>query len=103
MSASSSASTLPPSDVPAPSTSATIESASGKKFRPGTSKNGRSHRWLKQIATNGSSVDFRIYWSGLTKDRQLAYEADALKLVSDDIWNGNAVDIIGRFSSGVLY
>ncbi|KAG1753255.1 hypothetical protein EDB19DRAFT_1668215 [Suillus lakei] len=23
--------------------------------------------------------------------------------VSDDIWNGNTVDIIGRFSSGVLY
>ncbi|KAG1779777.1 hypothetical protein EV702DRAFT_1195136 [Suillus placidus] len=94
MSALSSASTLPPSNIPAASTSATVESASGKKFRPGTSKNGRSlcaHRWLKQVTANGSSADFRIYWSSLTKDKQLlrtlAYEADALKLVSDDIWN----------------
>ncbi|KAG1774495.1 hypothetical protein EV702DRAFT_1047660 [Suillus placidus] len=106
VSASSSASTLPPSNIPAASASATVESASGKKFRPGTSKNGRSlcaHQWLKQVAANGSSADFRIYWSGLTKDKQLAYKADALKLVSDDIWNGNTVDIIGRFSSGALY
>src|SRR5882757_3257880 len=50
MSASSSASTLPPSDVPAPSTSATIESASGKKFRPGTSKNGRCVTCQKAVA-----------------------------------------------------
>ncbi|KAG2113387.1 hypothetical protein DEU56DRAFT_919716 [Suillus clintonianus] len=104
VSTSSSASTLPPT---APSTSAIVESISGKRFRPGTSKNGRSlcaHRWLKQIATtNGSSADFRIYWSGLTKDKQLAYETDALKLVSDDIWNRNTVDIINRFSSGALY
>ncbi|KAG1781304.1 hypothetical protein EV702DRAFT_1042423 [Suillus placidus] len=106
VSASSSASTLPPSNIPAASASATVESASGKKFRPGTLKNGRSlcaHRWLKQVAANGSSADFRIYWSGLTKDKQLAYEADALKLVSNDIWNSNTVDIIGRFSSGALW
>ncbi|KAG2336786.1 hypothetical protein BDR05DRAFT_1005571 [Suillus weaverae] len=106
VSASSSASMLPPSNVPAPSASAIVKSASGKKFRPGTLKNGRSlcaHWWLKQVAANGSSADFRIYWAGLTKDKQLAYKADALKLVSDDIWNSNTVDIIGRFSSGVLY
>ncbi|KAG1815977.1 uncharacterized protein BJ212DRAFT_1299833 [Suillus subaureus] len=66
--------TLPSNDMPAPPASATVESANVKKFRPGTSKNGRSlcaHRWLKQVAPNGSSANFRIYWSGLTKEKQL--------------------------------
>ncbi|KAG1841781.1 hypothetical protein F4604DRAFT_1939246 [Suillus subluteus] len=98
--------TLPSNDIPAPPASATIESAGAKKFRPGTSKNGRSlcaHRWLKQVAPNGLSANFRIYWSGLTKEKQLAYETDALKLVKDDIWNGNTVDIISKISSSTLY
>ncbi|KAG1787101.1 uncharacterized protein HD556DRAFT_1449156 [Suillus plorans] len=105
--ASLSAPTLPPKDMPVPAASAAVESAaSAKKFQPGTSKNGRSlcaHRWLKQIAANGSSANFRIYWSGLTKEKQVAYESDALKLVKDDIWNGNTVDIISKISSGTLH
>ncbi|KAG2353616.1 hypothetical protein BDR07DRAFT_1432638 [Suillus spraguei] len=98
--------TLPSNDRPAPPASATVESAGAKKFRPGTSKNGRSlcaHWWLKQVAPNGSLANFRIYWSGLTKEKQLAYETDALKLVKDDIWNGNTVDIISKISSSTLY
>ncbi|KAG2064403.1 hypothetical protein BDR04DRAFT_1162619 [Suillus decipiens] len=97
---------LPSNKMPAPPASATVESAGTKKFRPGTSKNGRSlcaHRWLKQVAPNGSSANFRIYWSGLTKEKQLAYETDALKLVKDDIWNGNTVDIISKISSSTLH
>ncbi|KAG2739213.1 hypothetical protein P692DRAFT_20882127, partial [Suillus brevipes Sb2] len=96
----------PSNDMPAPPASATVESASVKKFRPGTSKNGRSlcaHRWLRQVDPNGSSANFRIYWSGLMKEKQLAYETDALKLVKEDIWNGNTVDIISKISSGTLY
>ncbi|KAG1758624.1 hypothetical protein EDD22DRAFT_849864 [Suillus occidentalis] len=77
---------LPSNDMPIPPASATVELASVKKFRPGMSKNGRSlcaHRWLRQVGSNGSSANFRIYWSGLTKEKQLAYETDALKLVMD--------------------
>ncbi|KAG1822725.1 uncharacterized protein BJ212DRAFT_1296703 [Suillus subaureus] len=111
--------TLPSNDMPTPPASATVKSASVKKFRPCTSKNGRSlctHQWLKQVAPNGSSANFRIYWSGLTKEKQLAYETDMLKLVTnltkcalilmqvkDDIWNSNTVDIISKISSGTLY
>ncbi|KAG2355131.1 hypothetical protein BDR07DRAFT_1427184 [Suillus spraguei] len=98
--------TLPSNDRPAPPASATVESAGAKKIRPGTSKNGRSlcaHWWLKQVAPNGSLANFRIYWSGLTKEKQLAYETDVLKLVKDDIWNGNTVDIISKISSSTLY
>ncbi|KAG1896618.1 uncharacterized protein F5891DRAFT_1246729 [Suillus fuscotomentosus] len=63
-----------------------------------------AHRWLKQIVANGSSANFRIYWSGLMKEKQLAYDpADTLKLVKDNIWNGNTVDIINKISSGSLY
>ncbi|KAG1717209.1 hypothetical protein EDD22DRAFT_856285 [Suillus occidentalis] len=39
---------LPSNDMPAPPASATVESASVKKFRPGTSKNGRSF-WLFSV------------------------------------------------------
>ncbi|KAG1899656.1 uncharacterized protein F5891DRAFT_1189467 [Suillus fuscotomentosus] len=56
-----------------------------------------------KIVANGSSANFRIYWSGLMKEKQLDYDPDALKLVKDNIWNGNAVDIISKISSGSLY
>ncbi|KAG1908657.1 uncharacterized protein F5891DRAFT_1180190 [Suillus fuscotomentosus] len=57
----------------------------------------------RKIVANGSSANFRIYWSDLMKEKQLAYDPDALKLVKDNIWNGNTVDIINKISSGSLY
>ncbi|KAG2046770.1 hypothetical protein BDR06DRAFT_1025337 [Suillus hirtellus] len=69
-----------------------------KNFRPAATKNGRNlcaHRWLKQVAPNGYSQDFKLYWDSLGKDRQKKYETDAKKLISDGIWTGNTVEVIG--------
>ncbi|KAG0692770.1 hypothetical protein DFH29DRAFT_1008162 [Suillus ampliporus] len=69
-----------------------------KNFRPATTKNGRTlcaHRWLKQVAPNGYSRDFKLYWDSLDKDRQEKYETDAKKLISDGIWTGSTVEVIG--------
>ncbi|KAG2051840.1 hypothetical protein BDR06DRAFT_1022473 [Suillus hirtellus] len=68
-----------------------------KNFRPAATKNGRNlcaHRWLKQVAPNGYSRDFKLYWDSLGKDRQEKYETDAKKLISDGIWTGNTVEVI---------
>ncbi|KAG0692394.1 hypothetical protein DFH29DRAFT_882523 [Suillus ampliporus] len=68
-----------------------------KNFRPATTKNGRTlcaHRWLKQVAPNGYSRDFKLYWDSLGKDRQEKYETDAKKLISDGIWTGSTVEVI---------
>ncbi|KAG1768590.1 hypothetical protein EV702DRAFT_1049973 [Suillus placidus] len=44
-----------------------------KNFCPATTKNGSNlsaHRWLKQVAPNGYSRDFKSYWDSLGKDCQ---------------------------------
>ncbi|KAG2109537.1 hypothetical protein DEU56DRAFT_985454 [Suillus clintonianus] len=77
-----------------------------KNFRPATTKNGRNlcaHRWLKQLAPNGYSRDFKLYWDSLGKDRQEKYETDAKKLISDGIWTGSTVKVISKFSSSTLF
>ncbi|KAG1887412.1 uncharacterized protein F5891DRAFT_1200078 [Suillus fuscotomentosus] len=56
------------------------ETMTTKKFRPTATKNGRNlctHRWLKIIAPNGTSGDFKLYWNALSKDSQLNYEREA--------------------------
>ncbi|KAG2744449.1 hypothetical protein P692DRAFT_201808405 [Suillus brevipes Sb2] len=71
-----------------------------KNFRPATTKNGRNlcaHRWLKQVAPNGYSRDFKLYWDSLGKDCQEKYETDAKKLISDGIWTGSTVEVIGQW------
>ncbi|KAG2039880.1 hypothetical protein BDR03DRAFT_980510 [Suillus americanus] len=73
-----------------PSESSTIQVAdadsqgkpgpTSKNFHPAAMKNGRNlctHHWLKKVAPNGYSQDFKLYWDSLGKDRQEKYETDA--------------------------
>ncbi|KAG2738140.1 hypothetical protein P692DRAFT_201874207 [Suillus brevipes Sb2] len=56
-------------------TDVTCDIATTKKFRPSATKNGRNlcaHRWLKVLAPNGTSGDFKTYWNALSKDSQQA-------------------------------
>ncbi|KAG2065832.1 hypothetical protein BDR04DRAFT_1145188 [Suillus decipiens] len=67
----------------------TSDIATTKKFQPSATKNGRNlctHRWLKIIAPNGTSGDFKIYWNALSKDSQVNYESEAAALISQG-WN----------------
>ncbi|KAG2359123.1 hypothetical protein BDR07DRAFT_1488634 [Suillus spraguei] len=67
------------------------------------SKNLCAHRWLKIIAPNGTSGDFRLYWNALSKDSQLNYEREAAALVNDGTWTGNAASTINKLVDGPTY
>ncbi|KAG2363295.1 hypothetical protein BDR07DRAFT_1483895 [Suillus spraguei] len=72
--------TASPMPAAAGTTDDTSDVAMTKKFRPLATKNGRNlcaHRWLKIIAPNGTSGDFKIYWNALSKDSQVNYESEA--------------------------
>ncbi|KAG2345617.1 hypothetical protein BDR05DRAFT_998230 [Suillus weaverae] len=77
-----------------------------KSFYPVTMKNGRNlcaYCWLKQVAPNGYSQDFKSYLDLLGKDCQEKYETDTKKLISDGIWTSSTVKVIGKFSSSTLH
>ncbi|KAG8215818.1 hypothetical protein J3R82DRAFT_7757 [Butyriboletus roseoflavus] len=59
------------------------------KIQPGPVYNGRNicvHHWLKQLkdATNGTMVEFKIYYESLRKEQQEAYDKEAVDL---NAWN----------------
>ncbi|KAG2349866.1 hypothetical protein BDR05DRAFT_994843 [Suillus weaverae] len=77
-----------------------------KKFRLTATKNSRNlcaHCWLKQLMLNRSSQDFKVYWDSLEKTCQANYNIEALNLVADCVWTVNTVDILTKFSGGMLH
>ncbi|KAI5999042.1 hypothetical protein EDC04DRAFT_3147363 [Pisolithus marmoratus] len=66
-------------EPPEPSTAKTKKS----KMCPGAAKNARNlcaHRWLKQVNTNGTTEEFRIYWDSLTSEQREDYHLEAERL-----------------------
>ncbi|KAG1727847.1 hypothetical protein EDD22DRAFT_930709 [Suillus occidentalis] len=87
-------------------TDVTCDIVTTKKFRPSATKNGRNlcaHRWLKILAPNGTSGDFKTYWNALSKDSQQNYESEAAALVKDGTWTGNATSTINKFVDGPIH
>ncbi|KAI6032559.1 hypothetical protein EDC04DRAFT_3142373 [Pisolithus marmoratus] len=72
-------------EPPEPSTAKTKKS----KMRPGAAKNARNlcaHRWLKQVNTNGTTEEFRIYWDSLTSEQREDYHLEAERLEGEGKW-----------------
>ncbi|KAG2739624.1 hypothetical protein P692DRAFT_201364969 [Suillus brevipes Sb2] len=77
--------TLPPAVPAAPSPITPAPTTNAKRMRPGPNKNGRTlcaHRWLNGVAKDGTTADFKIYWTALPKDAKKKYELEAAQLVS---------------------
>ncbi|KAG2053774.1 hypothetical protein BDR06DRAFT_1051950, partial [Suillus hirtellus] len=61
-----------------------------KKFWPTATKNGKNlctHHWLKIIALNGTSGDYKLYWNVLSKDSQLVKDGTCTRNAAK-IWLG---------------
>ncbi|KAG1882595.1 hypothetical protein F4604DRAFT_1986122 [Suillus subluteus] len=60
-----------------------------KKMRPGSTKNGRNLcalRWLKQTNKNGTTDEFKLYWTTLSTAQHDEYQAEAERLDSTGAW-----------------
>ncbi|KAI6032247.1 hypothetical protein BKA83DRAFT_18869 [Pisolithus microcarpus] len=79
--------TIPPAskEPPEPSTTKMRKA----KMRPGAAKNARNLcalRWLKQVSTNGTTEDFRMYWDSLTAQQREDYRLEAEGLEAEGKW-----------------
>ncbi|KAG1725340.1 uncharacterized protein EDB91DRAFT_93609 [Suillus paluster] len=93
------------SDTAAP-TRSVAPTTNAKRTRPGPNKNGRTlcaHRWLNGVTKDGTTADFKIYWTALAKDTKQKYDLEAAQLVASGVWNANMADIILKISNGIVY
>ncbi|KAG1725613.1 uncharacterized protein EDB91DRAFT_1254661 [Suillus paluster] len=87
---------------PTPSASTT----NAKCMRPDPNKNGRTlcvHRWLNGVAKDGTTADFKIYWTALLKDTKKKYKLEAAQLVASGVWHANTADVVLNVLSGTVY
>lgn len=69
------------------------------KMRPGPAKNGRNlcaHRWRKQVQSSGSTEEFQNYYNGLSSVQRVAYDNEAIALVSFHLKVGQVLMFSGR-------
>ncbi|KAG1894231.1 uncharacterized protein F5891DRAFT_985231 [Suillus fuscotomentosus] len=68
-----------------------LSKASGKgKMCPSPKHNGRNlctHRWLKQIKTNGTTDKFCVYYGSLNEEQRKEYDNEANTLATENKWN----------------
>lgn len=98
--------TLLPAVPAAPSPITPAPTTNAKRMRRGPNKNGRmlcTHRWLNGVAKDGTTADFKIYWTALPKDAKKKYELGAAQLVASGVWHANTADTILNVSSGTVY